>query len=130
MYETIHDTKPWVKFGISPFGIYRNSPNGINSEEGSATNGLQNYDDLYADIILWQDKGWVDYIVPQIYWNIGTKVADYDVLANWWNDYCNKRPLYIGQDVERTVKGVSTINSNEHQMRQKYQIFRATIKLI
>ena len=125
MYETIHDTKPWVKFGISPFGIYRNSPNGINSEEGSATNGLQNYDDLYADIILWQDKGWVDYIVPQIYWNIGTKVADYDVLANWWNDYCNKRPLYIGQDVERTVKGVSTINSNEHQMRQKYQIQRS-----
>ena len=49
--ESIHKIKPWVKFGISPFGIYRNKRAGV--EVGSNTNGTQNYDDLYADILLW-----------------------------------------------------------------------------
>lgn len=125
LHSSIHKTKPWVKFGVSPFGIYRNDRNGENTKHGSATNGLQNYDDLYADIVLWQDKGWVDYLVPQIYWNIGTKAADYDVLCQWWNEYCSKRPLYIGQDVERTVKGVDPMNPNRHQMQKKYDIQRS-----
>jgi uncharacterized lipoprotein YddW (UPF0748 family) len=125
LYSTIHSTKPWVKFGVSPFGIYRNDKNGSNTKFGSATNGLQNYDDLYADIILWQDKGWIDYLVPQIYWNIGTKAADYDILCQWWNDYCSKRPLYVGQDVERTVKGADPANPDRHQMQRKYAIQRS-----
>lgn len=125
LHRSIHKTKPWVKFGVSPFGIYRNDKSGKNTKYGSATNGLQNYDDLYADIVLWQDKGWVDYIVPQIYWNIGTKAADYDVLCQWWNEYCSKRPLYIGQDVERTVKGADPMNPNRHQMQKKYDIQRS-----
>ena len=61
--ETIHAVKPWVKFGVSPFGIYRNKRNDPN---GSLTNGLQNYDDLYADVLLWVNNGWVDYNVPQL----------------------------------------------------------------
>ena len=125
IHQLIRRERPWVKFGISPFGIYRNSPTGENCKEGSATNGTQNYDDLYADVVLWQDKGWVDYLIPQIYWNLGTKVADYEVLCNWWNDYCGKRPLYIGQDVERTVKGIDPIDPNSHQMRTKYDIQRS-----
>ncbi len=125
LHSTIHKAKPWVKFGVSPFGIYRNDKSGVNSSRGSATAGLQNYDDLYADIVLWQDKGWVDYLVPQIYWNIGTKVADYDVLCQWWNDYCGKRPLYVGQDVERTVKGADPHNPSTHQMMAKYRIQRS-----
>ena len=63
--ETIHQVKPWVKFGVSPFGIYRNKRNDPN---GSETNGLQNYDDLYADVLLWVNNGWIDYCVPQLYW--------------------------------------------------------------
>ncbi|MBR4366675.1 MAG: family 10 glycosylhydrolase, partial [Bacteroidaceae bacterium] len=125
IHRLIRSTRPWVKFGISPFGIYRNSPNGENCREGSATAGTQNYDDLYADVMLWSDKGWVDYLIPQIYWNIGTKVADYDVLCHWWNDYCGKRPLFIGQDVERTVKGIDPNDPNSHQMRAKYNIQRS-----
>ena len=125
LHQSIHETKPWVKFGVSPFGIYHNDKSGKNTKHGSATNGLQNYDDLYADIVLWQDKGWVDYLVPQIYWNLGTKAADYDVLCQWWNEYCSKRPLYIGQDVERTVKGVDPMNPNRHQMQKKYDIQRS-----
>ena len=99
--ETIHKTKPWVKFGVSPFGIYRNQRSDPN---GSRTNGLQNYDDLYADVMKWVDKEWIDYCVPQIYWEIGNKAADYDELIHWWNKNCGKVHLYIGEDVERTAK--------------------------
>ena len=100
-YETVHQTKPWVKVGISPFGIYRNKRS---CDIGSDTNGLQNYDDLYADILLWVNNGWLDYCVPQIYWEIGNKAADYQTLIHWWGQYASARPLFIGEDIERTVK--------------------------
>ncbi|MCI7310146.1 MAG: family 10 glycosylhydrolase, partial [Prevotella sp.] len=95
--ERIHQRKPWVKFGISPFGIYRNKRNDPNI--GSETSGLQNYDDLYADVLLWVNNGWIDYNVPQLYWEIGNKAADYKTLIAWWNKYAGKRPLYIGESV-------------------------------
>lgn len=53
LHQTIQHRKPWVRFGISPFGIYRNIHNDAN---GSETKGLQNYDDLYADVLLWTQK--------------------------------------------------------------------------
>lgn len=112
--DTVRAVKPWVKVGVSPFGIYRNKRS---SDIGSNTNGLQNYDDLYADILLWVNNGWVDYCVPQIYWEIGHKSADYETLIRWWNQYCGNRPLYIGEDVERTVKNADPKNPASHQMR-------------
>lgn len=99
--QTIRATKPWVKFGVSPFGIYRNKKSDPN---GSNTNGLQNYDQLYADVLLWTNKGWVDYCVPQLYWEIGNKAADYDELIHWWSKHCQNTTLVIGEDVERTAK--------------------------
>ena len=57
--------RPWVRFGISPFGIWRNESS---DSRGSATSGLENYDGLYADVLLWARKGWVDYLMPQLYW--------------------------------------------------------------
>lgn len=101
--RTILLTKPWVRFGISPFGIYRNKKNTPDGS-GSNTNGLQNYDDLYADVTKWVKEGWIDYNIPQIYWEIGHNAADYNTLANWWNENANGGHLYIGQDVARTMK--------------------------
>lgn len=81
-------TAPWPTSlptshrGISPFGIYRNKRT---HPVGSKTGGLQNYDDLYADILLWDREGLMDYVVPQIYWNMGHKVADYTELVLWWS---------------------------------------------
>lgn len=97
---TITATKPWVRFGISPFGIYRNKRNDPN---GSDTNGLQNYDDLYADIKLWVEKGWIDYNLPQLYWEIGHGAADYTTLLHWWNANNFEQHLYIGQDLKRSI---------------------------
>ncbi|MDD3560706.1 MAG: family 10 glycosylhydrolase [Petrimonas mucosa] len=100
---TIAGTKPWVRFGISPFGIYRNKRNTPDGS-GSDTNGLENYSDLYADIKLWVEKGWIDYNLPQLYWEIGHDRADYTTLLRWWNDNNFGQPLYIGQDLERSMK--------------------------
>ena len=120
MGETIHRTKPWVKFGVSPFGIYRNQKSDPNI--GSKTNGLQNYDDLYADVLKWVNNGWIDYCVPQIYWEIGNKAADYNELIHWWSRYAAQRPLYIGEDVERTVKYVDLNNPGSHQQAAKFAL--------
>ena len=117
LHDTVRAVKPWVKVGVSPFGIYRNKRS---SAMGSDTNGLQNYDDLYADILLWVNNGWVDYCVPQIYWEIGNKAADYETLIRWWNQHAGNRPLYIGEDVERTVKNADLRNPASHQMAAKF----------
>ncbi len=120
--ETVHSRKPWVKFGVSPFGIYRNQK--TDPKIGSATNGLQDYDDLYADVLLWVNNGWIDYCVPQIYWQIGHPSADYTTLITWWNKHASNRPLFIGEDVERTVKYADPGNPNSHQMPAKYRLHR------
>lgn len=118
--DSIHAIKPWVKFGISPFGIYRNKTQA--APIGSDTRGTQNYDDLYADVLLWVNNGWIDYCVPQLYWQIGHKAADYKTLIEWWNRYAGKRPLYIGEDVERTVKFADLANQNINQMPAKFRL--------
>lgn len=94
LHDTIKQLKPWVEFGISPFGIWRNLKN--DSVHGSATSGLQNYDELYADVRLWMEKGWIDYVVPQLYWAIGSRAANHEILAHWWAENCFQTKLYIG----------------------------------
>lgn len=106
LIEEIHThiaaTKSWVRFGISPFGIWRNK---TSDPRGSETNGLENYDSLYADVLLWEEKGWIDYLLPQLYWELNHKSASYLTLVDWWNRNAGaNRHLYIGQDVERTMK--------------------------
>ena len=92
----IKEKKRHVKFGISPFGIWRNRSS---DPRGSATSGLQSYDDLYADSRTWVRRGWLDYIAPQVYWNIGYEPAAYNVLVPWWARQVRGRKvdLYIGQ---------------------------------
>lgn len=96
--DTIKALKPWVRFGVSPFGIHRNLKDTPDSS-GSKTNGLSNYDQLYADVLLWAKNGWIDYNVPQLYWKIGHPAADYKTLIEWWNKYNPKGHLYIGQSI-------------------------------
>ena len=119
LHDSISRIKPWVKFGVSPFGIYRNKKS---SPMGSDTNGLQNYDDLYADVLLWINNGWVDYCVPQIYWQIGHPAADYETLIRWWDKHAGNRPLYIGEDVERTAKYADLQNAKSNQMPAKFAL--------
>jgi len=78
MYQGIHREKSWVRFGISPFGIGRpdRRPPGIV--------GFSQYDKLYADAELWLQKGWLDYMSPQLYWARGQSGQAYDVLLDYW----------------------------------------------
>ena len=92
--DTIKSIKPWVRFGISPFGIHRTP-----DSSGSATNGLSNYEALFADVPDWGVKGYIDYIVPQLYWRINFAPACYEILINWWNDGNFTDHLYIGQNI-------------------------------
>lgn len=123
--DSIHGVKPWVKFGVAPFGIYHNHQEG-SPLPGSQTRGLQNYDQLYADVLYWVNKGWVDYTVPQLYWEIGHKAADYKELVTWWSRYASARPLVIGQDVERTVRAADPERPERHQMEAKFRLQRGT----
>ena len=103
--DSIKAIKPWVEFGISPFGVWRNRDK---DTLGSATQaGVTNYDDLYADILLWQKNGWIDYVTPQIYWHIGFKVADYSVLSDWWSHNAFGCELYVGQAPYRIGRKVT-----------------------
>lgn len=121
--DSIHAVKPWVKFGVSPFGIYHNARTGSNIP-GSRTAGLQNYDDLYADVLYWINKGWVDYTAPQLYWEIGHRSADYAELIQWWSRFAGGRPLFIGQDIERTARAADLKNPATNQMAEKFRLQR------
>ena len=121
-------SKPWVRFGISPFGIWRNK----NSDpRGSETNGLQNYDALFADVLLWEKEGWIDYLLPQLYWQLEHKAASYSVLVDWWAKNAGQnRHLYIGQDVAVTMKKPDLAPSVEKtQLRTKVNMTRATDRI-
>ena len=104
--DSIKSIKPHVKFGISPFGVWRNDSN---DPEGSQTKaGQTNYDDLYANILKWLKNGWIDYVVPQLYWQIGFDLADYKILANWWNEHSYGKSLYFGQGLYRVDENSKT----------------------
>jgi uncharacterized lipoprotein YddW (UPF0748 family) len=122
LYHTVKDIKPWVKFGISPFGIYRNKS--AQYPNGSETTGLENYSGLYADVLYWIEKGWMDYCIPQTYWNTGYKAADYAILAKWWSDNAGGCLMYLGQDVERTLTGVDPSHPESNQQRHKLNLER------
>lgn len=95
VYDSIRTIKPWVKFGVSPSGIYRSSTDpavGSNTSAGAA----QHYSSNFADTKKWLQEGWVDYIAPQVYWYRGQAGSDYDVLVPWWNNNAFGRHIYIG----------------------------------
>lgn len=95
IHDKIESTGKDVEFGISPSGIWANSSN---NSLGSNTRGSESYYKLYADTRKWALEEWIDYICPQIYWEIGHNTADYKTLVNWWADTLadSNTKLYIG----------------------------------
>ena len=98
--EAIHHEKKYMKFGVSPFGIWDNKKD---HPAGSASSGLSGYRQLYADALKWLEEGWVDYVNPQIYFPFGHSAAPYEVLADWWGTYTRRygRHFYIGHAAYR-----------------------------
>ena len=99
LHRTVRAVRPGCKFGISPFGVWRNSDK---DPEGSNTKAQQtNYDDLYANILLWLKEGWIDYVAPQLYWEFGHPAAPYEVVLDWWSKHTYGRHCYIGLGIYR-----------------------------
>ncbi|MFB8762041.1 glycoside hydrolase family 10 protein [Nocardiopsis alba] len=96
----IQESKPWVSFGVSPFGIWRNDST---DPSGSPSSGLQSYDAQYADTRTWIQEGTVDYVAPQLYWERGFATADYEALTDWWANEVEGTDvdLYVGQGAYR-----------------------------
>ena len=102
--KKIRSTKPYLKFGISPFGVWRNSTR--DPSNGSDTRaGITCYDDLFADVLLWMKNDWIDYVAPQLYWSIGFQPADYQKLVEWWGKHTYGKHLYIGHAAYKIGSG-------------------------
>ena len=108
VYQAIKAERPDVDFGISPFGIWRSGvPSGIT--------GLSAVDVLYADALNWLNQGWVDYIMPQLYWAFGGG-QDFAKLAPWWGEQRNGRMIYAGHGLYRSERNTfsgTLFNANE-----------------
>ncbi|CAL9570743.1 hypothetical protein SUDANB6_04856 [Streptomyces sp. enrichment culture] len=93
----VKEIRPTARFGISPFGVWRNAATDARGSDTRA--GVQTYDDLYADTRTWVREGWIDYVVPQLYWNIGLAAADYAKLLPWWAEVArgSRTQLYVGE---------------------------------
>jgi len=94
IHNTVKSEKPWVSFGVSPFGVWKNNhtdPRGSNTRAGQTT-----FDDLYADPLVWMEKGWIDYLAPQLYWSMDFAPAAHKTLVDWWANEKKKSNIYIG----------------------------------
>lgn len=119
VYKTIKKINPAVEFGISPMGIWKNS---TSDAEGSATKGAEGYYSVFGDAKKWVEKGWVDYIVPQIYWEQGNTAADYETLVKWWSDVVDGTDvkLYIGHGIYKDV--VAAEIAEQMTVNEKYNV--------
>ncbi|MER5516430.1 family 10 glycosylhydrolase [Streptomyces sp. NPDC002763] len=97
----IKKLRPGTRFGISPFAVWRNATTDTRGSDTKA--GVETYDDLYADTRKWVQKNWIDYIVPQVYWQIGNAAADYTKVVDWWAGVAkgSGTRLYIGEALYR-----------------------------
>lgn len=122
--DTIKALKPWVKFGISPFGIWKNGvPPGIS--------GLDAYNDIFADPMAWLHDHSVDYIIPQIYWAINSGSTDYAVLMPWWADSADYygRHYYVGHPFYKTSpKTYSSTLLSRSEMSNQIRLNRSNSK--
>lgn len=113
--DSIHAEKPYIKFGVSPFGIWDNKRN---HPEGSETAGFSGYRQLYADARKWTQEGWVDYINPQIYFPFNYPAAAFEVLLDWWSKNSFGKHLYIGQAVYRVLENGQGWRERDQLSRQ------------
>ncbi|MFX0558370.1 glycoside hydrolase family 10 protein [Maribacter sp. CXY002] len=120
--QAIKNSKPWVQFGISPFGVWKNNttdPLGSDTRAGQTT-----YEDLYADPLLWMDKGWVDYMAPQVYWSMDLPVASYRKIVDWWSTKNNATKLYIGNAAYKVRNNGDVAWENKKELPEQIKFAR------
>ena len=127
VYDTIQAAKPWVTFGVSPFGIWTTS-SAVAAERGITLpyniTGGNMYNEIYCDPVAWLEEGTVDYISPQLYWKIGGG-QDYKKLSKWWGDLCNRfgKHFYSSMALYRYEDGDFTASEIRNQL-----VYNRTVK--
>jgi len=122
--QTIKETKPWVQFGISPFGVWKNKrtdPKGSETEAGQTT-----YEDLYADPLLWVEKGWLDYLAPQAYWSLDHPKASHRKITQWWADTVRTTNLYMGNGAYKIKNNADKAWKRNNEIPKQLLLARKT----
>ncbi|MFD0798562.1 glycoside hydrolase family 10 protein [Maribacter chungangensis] len=122
--RTIKSIKPWVQFGISPFGVWKNNttdPRGSDTQAGQTT-----YEDLYADPLLWMQEGWIDYLAPQVYWSMDLPVASHKKIVDWWANNSNNTNLYIGNGAYKVRNNSDTAWDRKKELPDQMKLARKT----
>ena len=121
----IKSVKSHVKLGISPFGVWSNkSDNRMGSDTRAS---IRSYDDLYADVLKWLRLGWVDYVAPQLYWNIGFDPADHETLLNWWAANSSGKHLYVGHGAYKVGDNPEVAWDNPQEIPDQIRLNRKNI---
>ncbi|MBO0592448.1 family 10 glycosylhydrolase [Cellulophaga sp. E16_2] len=123
-HYAIKKEKPWVQFGVSPFGVWKNK---ATDSKGSDTQaGQTTYDDLYADPLLWMQEGWIDYIIPQAYWSIALPVASHKTIMEWWAANSPNTNLYMGNGPYKIRNNSDKAWDNKKELPNQIKLGRKT----
>ena len=127
VYDTIQAVKPWVTFGVSPFGIWTTDYNVANKRGIKLPSGITGgnmYKEIYCDPVAWLEEGTVDYLSPQLYWKIGGG-QDYEKLSKWWGDLCNRfgKHFYSSMALYKYEDGTFTATEIRNQL-----VYNRTVK--
>ena len=110
--DSLRAVKPWVQFGISPFGVWRNAS--VDSLGSDTRAGQTTYDDLYADPLKWMEYDWIDNVIPQLYWSMDYPPASHRTLIKWWSGQAYQGHLYVGN-------GIYKVKNNNDKAWRKYR---------
>ena len=126
LHDSLKQINPKIKFGISPFGIWRNKS--VDAGGSPGLKGISSYDDLFADVRKWLKEGWLDYVIPQLYWEKGNHFGDFNSMVQWWSENSYGKPIYIGQALYKSTsekKGWARpdeINEQINQLRTNEKV--------
>lgn len=127
VHQTIQKSKPWVRFGVSPFGVWKNQST---DPKGSATKaGQTTYEDLYADPIVWMKNGWLDYIVPQAYWSMQYPPAAHETITNWWAKNSSNANLYMGNGAYKIRNNADEAWNHKKEIPKQLALARNTTEV-
>lgn len=145
VYNSIQQTKPWITFGVSPFGIWTTDPKVAEKEGISLPAGITGgnmYAEIYCDPVAWLKEGTVDYVSPQLYWPTTSTGQDYDILAPWWSDLAAKfgKHFYSSHSLSSLesvtlamksarINGVSVELNNAISMREKAALLEKSMQV-
>ncbi|MEH0155390.1 family 10 glycosylhydrolase [Limibacter armeniacum] len=123
IHKLIINEKPMIKFGVSPFGVWRNERESV---YGSPTrSGYTCYDHLYADVRFWLQQGWIDYVAPQVYQSTEHKNIPYEKLVDWWSHNTFGKHLYIGHAAYRVGESLENGWRNKEELPKQVRHNRA-----